>query len=119
MLTGNFTTGNCSVLLGNGDGTLGLNQEFDFGGVPLSIIAGDFNGDGRPDVAAADSGPNQVIVLSGVGDGTFTPGTGFAAGAGAIYLDKADFNLDGKLDIAVVGFGSPPAAGNLNVLLGQ
>lgn len=48
-----------------------------------------------------------------------TPGIGFAAGQGAIYLDKADFNGDGKLDIAVVGFGSPPAAGNLNVLLGQ
>lgn len=119
MLTGNFTTGDCSVLLGNGDGTLGTNREFDFGGVPLSIIVGDFNGDGRPDVAAADSGPNQVIVLPGVGDGTFTPGIGFAAGQGAIYLDKADFNGDGKLDIAVVGFGSPPAAGNLNVLLGQ
>ena len=44
------------------------------GGVaPDTIVAGDFNGDGRTDLAVANYGDNDVSVLLGNGDGTFQP----------------------------------------------
>ena len=38
-----------SVLLGNGDGT--FQAAVDFGGGGVSVAVGDFNGDGKPDLA--------------------------------------------------------------------
>src|SRR5436309_2826356 len=68
-----------TVLLGNGDGTFQPAQRFSTGGVPVSVAVGDFNGDGRPDLAVANcdsygmfqGGCNTVSVLLGNGDGTF------------------------------------------------
>ncbi len=37
-----------SILLGDGDGTFGLNIDFATGTEPAGIAVGDFNGDGRP-----------------------------------------------------------------------
>jgi len=55
------------VLLGNGDGTLQAGLVFAARGG--SVVAGDFNGDGVPDLAVA-GGANDVSVLLGNGDGT-------------------------------------------------
>ena len=41
------------------------------GSQPVALVAGDFNGDGRTDLAIANSGANDVSVLLGNGDGTF------------------------------------------------
>ena len=38
---------------------------------PLSPVVGDFNGDGKPDLATANAGGNTVSILQGNGDGTF------------------------------------------------
>src|SRR5947209_8305615 len=38
---------------------------------PLSVAVADFNGDGKPDLAAMDQGNNNVSVLLGNGDGAF------------------------------------------------
>ena len=43
-------------------------------------MAGDFNGDGRIDLAVADLDTDDVSVLLGNGDGTFQPATSYAAG---------------------------------------
>jgi hypothetical protein len=43
------------VLLGNGDGAFGAKARFAAGSAPSSIAAGDFNADGRPDLAVANS----------------------------------------------------------------
>ncbi len=59
-------SGAVSVLLGNGDGTLRLPVDFTAGSAPTAVVAGDFNRDGRPDVAAA--GGNTVSVLLNTGD---------------------------------------------------
>ena len=40
---------------------------------PNALVAGDFNGDGRTDLAVANYGSNDVSVLLGNGDGTFQP----------------------------------------------
>jgi len=43
-----------SVLLGLGDGTFQSARDFKVGRGPRSVVVGDFNGDGRPDLAVAN-----------------------------------------------------------------
>jgi hypothetical protein len=38
---------------------------------PAAIVAGDFDGDGKPDLAVANGGSNDVSILLNNGDGTF------------------------------------------------
>ena len=59
------TLATVSVLLGNGDGTF-QNQDVTVG---HPSMAGDFNGDGRTDLAVANV--DDVSVLLGDGDGAF------------------------------------------------
>jgi hypothetical protein len=82
---------------------------------PVSMVAGDFNGDGIPDIAAAqDAGP--VVIALGNGDGTFTlQNTDFQTGPGLICMAVGDFNGDGKLDL-VLANGS---TGTATILLGN
>jgi uncharacterized protein (TIGR03437 family) len=71
--------------------------------------AGDFNGDGFPDLVVREN--SSIDVLTGVGDGTFRPGFHYAPGNGASTAPFAiaDINHDGKLDLVVTvsyfGFG--------------
>ena len=64
-------------------------------------MAGDFNGDGRTDLAVANSGANDVSVLLGNGDGTFAAPGQFATTPHATPL-VADVNGDGTDDVLVV-----------------
>ena len=70
-----------------------------------AIVAGDFNGDGKLDLAVTDSGGNAVLVLLGNGDGTFQPPITIAVGNGPDAIVAGDFNNDGKLDLAVANYG--------------
>jgi hypothetical protein len=56
-------TGSVGVLLGQGDGTFQDVQEFPAGGRPVSLVAGDFNGDGWTDRVTANNTTNNVSVL--------------------------------------------------------
>jgi len=113
---------NVSVLLGNGDGTFQPARDFAVGEAPVSVVVGDFNGDGVPDLAVANAGDPQldeqsgsVSLLLGVGDGTFRPGVSLSAGLSPSSLAMGDFNGDGKLDLAVTDCLS----GSVWVLLGN
>jgi hypothetical protein len=53
-----------SVMLGNGDGTFGTPQYFAAGLAPWAIAPGDFNADGRPDLAVANVTATSITVLS-------------------------------------------------------
>ena len=66
------------------------------GGQPGTLVSGDFNGDGRTDLAAANSASNDVSVLLGNGDGTFQPQVRYAAGTSPVSLVAGDFNGDGR-----------------------
>ena len=47
---------------------------------PASAAAGDFNGDGKADLAVANAGSNNVSVLLGNGNGTFQAAVNYGAG---------------------------------------
>src|ERR1700687_290324 len=62
------------------------------GSFPSSVTMGDFNGDGKPDLAVANSGSNDVSVLLGNGDGTFQAAVNYAAGSVPSSVTVGDFN---------------------------
>ncbi len=113
--------GTVSIVLGNGDGTFQGPNYFstdtatELDTDPHFVTVGDFNGDGKPDLAVADYGTNTVSVLLGVGDGTFGPDAAFAVGSEPTSLATGDFNGDGKLDLVVTNFNS----NTVSILLGN
>jgi hypothetical protein len=105
---GSYTDGGVSVLLGNGDGTFQPVVNYDAGSRLYSVTVGDFNGDGKPDLAVGGnhgllSGAAGVLMLLGNGDGTFQTATNLSAAAFGASVVTGDFNGDGKLDLASPG----------------
>lgn len=70
----------------------------------FSIAAGDFNGDGNTDLAAAEPGKSGVVVLFGGTGGLTTGGAQYLQGLGPFggqAIAAGDFNGDGRADLAV------------------
>ncbi|PYI80266.1 MAG: hypothetical protein DME26_21920, partial [Verrucomicrobia bacterium] len=99
---GRFTGSSVSVLLGNGDGTFQAAVNYSAQEGPLSTAVGDFNGDGKPDLAVANDLSASVSVLLGNGDGTFQASMNYGAGTNPRSVAVADFNGDLRPDVAVV-----------------
>ncbi len=107
-----------TVLLGKGDGTfqgpINTNGNWSVGSGPYSIVVGDFDRDGKLDIAATDE---YLTILKGNGDGTFKiPGSQPRLNNTSADLKVADLNGDGKLDLVTSGVFS---TGALQVLLGN
>lgn len=93
--------GSITILRGNGDGTFQTAGTFATAGyAPYSLEAGDFNADGKPDLAVVNENCCAAILV-GNGDCTFQAAVNYFAGANPYYLALGDFNADGKLDLAV------------------
>jgi hypothetical protein len=82
---------------------------------PCSAVFGDFNGDGKLDLAVANSSSNNVSILLGSGNGTFAMAVNYNVGAGPSSVAAGDLNGDGKLDLAVANFASD----DVSILLGN
>src|SRR6516162_5915217 len=83
------------------------------GVTPVAVVTGDFNGDGKLDIAVANTDSNTVSILLGKGDGTFQPALNIATGYRPQSLAVGDLNGDGKLDIVTAN------ANDVSVLLGN
>jgi hypothetical protein len=57
LAVANQNSNNASVLLGDGDGSFQTARNFGVGNNTSSIAVGDFNGDGRPDLAVSPAVP--------------------------------------------------------------
>jgi uncharacterized repeat protein (TIGR01451 family) len=88
---------------------------------PAGIVIADFNGDGKLDIAVANSGSANVSILLGNGDGTFKGAVNSPAGPSPQSLAVGDFNWDHKLDLIVVNPGDSTnnRPGVVNLLLGN
>jgi hypothetical protein len=99
---GTGPTGAVEILLARADGSFGTPKAFPVGLTPVSIDRGDFNEDGKPDLAVANNVSGSISILKGNGDGTFTALSPIANLGSARALVVADFDRDHHDDIAVV-----------------
>ena len=113
LAVSNMSSGTVTVLLGSGHGTFtqAANSPISVGNSPSSITAGDFNQDGKPDLAVSNYYGNNTTVLLGIGDGSFTPvTTSPAAGYAPYTIVSADFDGDGVPDLATANDGASATA---------
>jgi len=70
---------------------------------PTSIAVGDFNGDGKPDLAVAAFFNGKIAVLLSRGDGTFEPASYYTVGSNETTssIASAPLGKDGVLDLVV------------------
>lgn len=101
-------SGTVYLYLGNGDGTFALKSQQDLNTTAGYAGIGDFNGDGKLDLAVPENG--QVDIFLGNGDGTFQPYVPYSCYPCGGSVAAADFNGDGKLDLAM---------GNASIFLGN
>jgi hypothetical protein len=110
-----LSNSNVTILLGNGDGTFTPAPSVGVGSAPESVAVGDFNRDGRPDLAVANFNSDTVTILLGNGDGSFQPRAETSpTGNAPIAIVTGDFNADRVPDLAVANMGSAPT-----ILLGN
>jgi hypothetical protein len=99
-VTNSDFTGEIDVYPGKGDGTFGNAIKTKSLVAVQWLLAADFNGDGKLDLAALD-GLGNVTVYLGDGKGRFSQQQAFKA-LSATALETADFNHDGNLDLLVI-----------------
>ena len=78
-----------------------LATNFAAGTAPHSVAVGDFNGDGKQDLAVANDSSDSVSILLGDGAGNFSAPTNFPVGDSPLSVAVGDFNGDGKQDLAM------------------
>jgi hypothetical protein len=119
----NTRSDNVAVLVnttptGAASASFGTPQTFATGAFPRGLVAGDFSGDGKLDLAAAAGYPDTISVLvnttpAGATTPTFATRQDFPVGQFPSFLAVGDFNTDGSPDLAVVNQDN----GNVGVLL--
>ena len=87
--------------LGIGTGSFSPAMTSFVGFGPQQATAGDFNKDGKLDIAITRLGVNNVTVLLGSGTGTFAVGNSYTVGANPKAIINTDLNNDTNLDIVV------------------
>jgi hypothetical protein len=113
------SVGSVGVFLNNGDGTFGSQVNYPAEDNPSQMALGDLNGDGKADLATANSnGPNNVSLFLNHGDGTFAAPVNYAAGGNNFmgWIELGDLNGDCKLDVVAADSSND---NNVSILLNK
>lgn len=102
-------------------------QNYTVGTNPVWVVTGDFNNDGKRDLAVVNQGdtsagdPGGVSILLGNGDGTFQPAKNIAIGKNCSSAVAGDFDGDGNDDLALLrpGDASINDDGDVTIFLGN
>jgi len=115
--------GSIATYIGNGDGTFKPGTTITIGpvtgGSTTSLVLGDFNGDGKLDIAAPEYGsPSTIAIEIGNGDGTFhaAASSPFPAQSWVSQIAVGDFNGDGIADLLL---GAQSDVQSLSIFLGK
>ena len=128
LVVANQTDGTVLIFRGAGNGTFltpSASDKYTVGRLPSAVAVGDFNGDGKTDIAVADAGdsttPGDIEILLGNGDGTFQAPKQFLTGAGShpVAFLAQDINGDGIADLAIVDQGNGASPGKVLVWFGN
>jgi hypothetical protein len=102
-------------------GLFGGGTDYPVGATPVGVAIGDFDRDGKLDLAVGNLGEASVSILLGDGNGGFSPATSIPTSQIVKQIEVADMNADGSPDIVLLtgltvsvllgdgagGFGSP------------
>lgn len=110
LVTANTNTSTVSVFINHSDGTgevaFASGEGYTVGSNPRSVAVGDFNRDGKPDLAVANGISHDVSVLINEGDGTFALKVDFPTGTNPFWVAVGDFNGDCRPDLVTANYGS-------------
>lgn len=103
-----------SVLLGNGDGTFAAKVDYNCNGC-YGVATGDFNGDGKDDIAVSRFAGDKMGIFINNGLGVFAaPIVEYASGVGPYDIAVGDFRNTGVKDIVTANYTD----GSISVFLG-
>jgi hypothetical protein len=108
-------SGEIEIYLGKGDGTFGGPVNTETVTSVATLLTGDFNGDGKLDLAVGDDEGNVSIFLN-QGGGRMQQSQVFDSQEPVL---AADFNNDGKLDLIVLSYDEQSRQAILSICLGQ
>jgi hypothetical protein len=115
LASANLTGSNVSELFGTGTGSFQSAVNLAVDAQPIAIVAADFSGDGKCDLAVSENNNGVGLALN---DGSGAPNDFrlYAAGAPA-GLVAGDFKFGSGLDLAVVSGGEGGYVGSVSLLL--
>lgn len=120
MNCSNCSGGIVKILHNDGNASFTARPNIVTGTQITNTITGDFNNDGKFDIATSNWSVNNVSILLGNGAGGFSSPTSYPiAGNGPAALTAGDFNSDGKSDLAVATSLPGSNNGTVSVLLGD
>ena len=85
------------------------------GQLQQQVTAADLDGDGKPDLIAANSDGNSVSVLMNPGNGTFTGAVDYPGPSFVNVIVAADLNGDGLLDVVAANTNESTVSVLLNI----
>ena len=90
-----------AIFIGGAGGGVSGPTYYDAGVEPHEIVAGDFNGDGRQDLAVTNESPRTLTILLKQSGGGFAIGSTYATKLGPYRMKAGLLNDDAHLDIVV------------------
>ena len=115
LATANEDSNSVSVLLNNGDGSLGLQMRIPTGRATKSVYATDLDNDGDLDLATANAASGNISLLFNDGTGNFAADSVDVSGMQPVSIFATDFDGDGYADLATANSSS----NNVSVLLNK